>query len=72
MIFLRVYYFLIFLIGLSMLFKNKLYEKRWFLKTLLFSIPLPFSVDISFLFFNCIYILRKIIKRDMDPIEDNY
>lgn len=36
------YFILISLLGLYYLYKNKLYSKSWYLKVLLYSIPLPF------------------------------
>jgi len=45
MIFLGTYFILISLIGILLFFKKKIYDTRWYLKVLLFSIPLPYLAN---------------------------
>lgn len=45
MIFLGTYFILISLIGIFLFFKKKLYETKWYLKALLYSIPLPYLAN---------------------------
>lgn len=45
MIFLGMYFVLISLIGIFLFLKGKIYDKKWYLKVLLYSIPLPYIAN---------------------------
>ena len=45
MIFLGFYFILISIIGIYLFLRKKIYDKKWYLKTLLYSIPLPYIAN---------------------------
>ncbi len=45
MIYLGVYFILISLIGIILFLKNKIYDTKWYLRILLYSIPLPYVAN---------------------------